>query len=151
VAYIFLRIGTDPTAWVLESTDPDTVAAQLSQATGPVVLPVLDPLQGDLVVSPSAAATISVTRPSPVHNWHPSHIALPLWPVLYLPSPTSPTQNSPGYPLDPNTDLAALRQRIIAAMTGRTVLSIQVADSRGGVVLLNGAALGFAVLAQVHG
>jgi len=151
VAYIFLRIGTDPTAWVLESTDPDTVAAQLSQATGPVVLPVLDPLQGDLVVSPSAAATISVARPFPVHNWHPSHIALPQWPVLYLPSPTSPTQNSPGYPLDPNTDLAALGQRIIAAMTGRTVLSIQVADSRGGVVLLNGATLGFAVLAQVHG
>ena len=151
MAYIFLRIGTDPTAWVLESTDPDTVAAQLSQATGPVVVPVLDPLQGDLVVSPSAAASISVARPPPVHDWHPSHIALPLWPVLYLPSPASPTQNSPGYPLDPNTDLAALRQRIIAAMTERTVLSIQVADSRGGVVLLNGAALGFAVLAQVHG
>jgi hypothetical protein len=151
VAYIFLRIGTDPTAWVLESTDPDTVAAQLSEATGPVVLPVLDPLRGDLVVSPLAAATISVARPFSVHNWHPSHIALPLWPVLYVPSPTGPTQNSPGYPLDPNTDLAALGQRIIAAMRGRTVLSIQVADSRGGVVLLNGAALGFAVLAQVHG
>ena len=151
MAYIFLRIGTDPTAWVLESTDPDTVAAQLSQATGPVVLPVIGPLQGDLVMSPSAAATISVQRPPSAHGWHPSHIALPQWPVLYLPSPTSPTQNSPGYPLDPNTDLAALQQRIIAAMTERTVLSIQVADSRGGVVLLNGAALGFAVLAQVHG
>ena len=110
MAYIFLRIGTDPTAWVLESTDPDTVAARLSQATGPVVLPVLDPLQGNLVVSPSAAATISVARPSPLHGWHPSHIALPRWPVLYLPSPTGPTQDSPGYPLEPNTDLAALEQ-----------------------------------------
>ena len=68
-----------------------------------------------------------------------------------MPSLTGPTQNSPGYPLDPNTDLAALGQRIIAAMRGRTILSVQVADSRGGVVLLNGAALGFAVLAQVHG
>jgi hypothetical protein len=151
VAYIFLHIGTDPTAWVLEGTDPDALAVQLSQATGPVVLPVLDPLQGDLVVSPSAAATISVAMPVPVHNWHPSHIALPRWPVLYLPSPTSPTQDSPGYALDPNTDLAALGQRIIAAMNGRTVLSIQVADGRGGVVLLNGATLGFAVLAQVQG
>lgn len=151
MAYIFLQIGTDPTAWVLESTDPDTVAAQLSQATGPVVLPVLDPLLGDLVVSPSAAATISVARPLPVLNWHPSHIVLPLSPVLYLPSPTGPTQNSPGYPLDPDTDLAALGQRVIAAMRGRTVLSIQVADNRDGVVLLNGAVLGFAVLAQVHG
>jgi hypothetical protein len=151
MAYIFLRIGIDPTPWVLESTGPDAVAAQLSQATGPVVLPVLDPLQGDLVVSPSAAATISVASPTPVHNWHPSHIALPRWPVLYLPSPTGPTKDSPGYPLDPNTDLAALEQHIIAAMSGRIVLSIQVADSRGGVVLLNGAALGFAVLAQVQG
>jgi hypothetical protein len=151
VAYIFLRIGTDPTAWVVENAEPDTVAAQLSQATGPVVLPVIGPLQGDLVVAPSAAATISVQRPSPVHGTHPSHIALTRWPVLYLPSSTSPTQDSPGYPLDPNTDLAALEQDIIAAMSGRTVLSIQVADIPGGVVLLNGAALGFAVLAQVHG
>ena len=151
MAYIFLRIGTDPTAWVLESTDPETVAAQLSQATGPVVLPVLGPLQGDLVVSSSAAASISVARPPPVHNWHPSHIALPRWPVLYLPSPTGPTHDAPGYPLDPSTDLAAQEQDIIAAMSGRTFLSIQIADIEGGVVLLNGAVLDFAVLAQVHG
>jgi hypothetical protein len=151
VAYIFLRIGTDPTAWVVENAEPDTVAAQLSQATGPVVLPVIGPLQGNLVVSPSAAATISVQRPSPTHSTHPSHIALAQWPVLYLPSPISPTQDSPGYPLDPSTDLAALEQQIIAAMSGRTFLSIQVGDIPGGVVLLNGAALGFAVLAQVHG
>jgi hypothetical protein len=151
VAYIFLHIGTDPTAWVLENADPDTVAAQLSQASGPVVLPVIGPLQGSLVVSPPAAATISVQGPSPTHNWHPSHIALPRWPVLYLPSPTSPTQDSPGYPLDPGTDLAALEQNVIAAMSGRTFLSIQVADVQGGVVLLNGAVLDFAVLAQVQG
>ena len=43
MAYITLRIGTDPTAWVLENTDPDTVAAQLSQATAPVVLSVAGP------------------------------------------------------------------------------------------------------------
>jgi hypothetical protein len=150
VAYIFLRIGTDPTAWILENAEPDTVGAQLSQATGPVVLPVVGPLQGDLVVSPSAAATISVQRPSPTHGLHPSHIALPRWPVLYLPSPTGPTPDSPGYPLAPGTDLAALEQDIVAAMSGRTVLSIQLADIPGGVVLLNGAALAFAVLARVH-
>ena len=51
MAYIYLRIGTDPTAWVLENAEPDTVAAQLSQATGPVVLAVAGPLQGNLVVS----------------------------------------------------------------------------------------------------
>ena len=150
MAYIFLRIGTDPTAWALENTEPNTVAAQLRQATGPVVLPVAGPLQGNLVVSPSAAATISVQRPSPGHGARPSHIALPRFPVLYLPSLTGPTKDSPGYPLAPGTDLAALEQEIIAAMTGRTLLSIQLADIPGGVVLLNGAALDFAVLAQVH-
>jgi hypothetical protein len=151
VAYIFLQIETDPTAWVLESADPDMVATQLSQATGPVVLPIVDPLPGNLVVSPSAAATISVTSPPDLHGYHPSHNASPRWPVLYLPSQTSPTQDSPGYPLEPDTDLAALEQHIIAAMSGRSVLSIQVADIQGGVVLLNGATLGFAVLAQVQG
>jgi hypothetical protein len=150
VAYIFLRFGTDPTAWVLEN-DLDTVAMQLGQATGPVVLPVVGPLHGQLVVSPPAAAAISVQRPPPVHGWHPSHLALPRWPVLYLPSPTGPTADSPGYPLDPDTDLAVLEQDIIGAMYGRTFLSIQVADIQGGVVVLNGAALDFAVLAQVHG
>jgi hypothetical protein len=150
VGYIFLQIGTDPTDWVLEGVDPDTVAAQLSQAAGPVVLPITDPLQGNLVVSPSAT-TISVARPSPLHGYHPSHIALPQWPVLYLPSPASPTQDSPGYPLEPNTDLAALERQIIAAMSEGTVLTIQVADLQGGVVLLNGATLGFAVLAQAQG
>lgn len=151
MAYTFVRIGTDPTAWVLENTDPNTVAAQLSQATGPVVLPVVSPLQGNLVVSPSAVATISVQSPPPAHNWRPSHIALPRSAVLYLPSLTSPTQDSPGYPLDPSTDLAAQEQDIIAAMSGGTLLSIQVSDIQGGVVLLNGAVLDFVVLAQVQG
>jgi hypothetical protein len=150
VAYIFLRIGTDPTAWALENTDPDTVAAQLSEATAPVVLPVAGPLEGNLVVSPSAAATISVQRPSPGHGAFPSHIALPRFPVLYLPSLTGPTKDSPGYPLAPGTDLTAQEQDIIAAMTGRTILSIHVADIEGGVVLLNGAVLDFAVLAQIQ-
>jgi hypothetical protein len=151
VAYIFLRIGTDPTAWVLENADPNTVAAQLSRATRPVVLPVVGPLQGNLVVSPSAAATISVQRPAPGRGMHPSHIALPRFPVLYLPSPTGPTQDSPGYPLPPGTDLAAQERDIIAAMSGRTSLSIRLADIPGGVVLLNGAALDFTVLAEVQG
>jgi len=36
-------------------------------------------------------------------------------------------------------------------MSGLTLLSVQLADILGGVVLLNGATLDFAVLAQVHG
>lgn len=150
MAYIYLQIGTDPTAWALENADLGTVATQLSQATGPVVLPVAGPLQGDLVVAPRAAATIAVQRPSPGHGAHPSHSLRPPGPVLYLPSLTGPTKDSPGYPLDPNTDLAARQQDIVAAMSGHTFLSIQLAEIQGGVVLLNGAALDFAVLASVQ-
>jgi diketogulonate reductase-like aldo/keto reductase len=44
-----------------------------------------------------------------------------------------------------------IEQDIIAAMSGGTFLSIPLADIPGGVVLLNGAALDFAVLAQIQG
>jgi len=46
--------------------------------------------------------------------------------------------------------IANAEQDIITAMSERTILSVQVAGIPGGVVLLNGAALDFAVLAEVH-
>ena len=150
MGYIFLQIGTDPTGWVLEDVEPDQVAAQLSQAESPVVLPVVGPLEGDLVVSPAVAATIAVRMPSAMHGAHPSHLALPRWPILYVPSLGGPTQDFPGYPLAEDTDLAALQRDIIAAMSEGTSLSLQIADIMGGVVLLNGAALEYAVLARVQ-
>ena len=149
MAYTFVQIGTDPTGWVLENADPGAVAAQLSQATEPVVLPVVDPLRGDLLVSPSAATAISVQGPPAAHGWHPSHIVLPGHPVLYLPSPAGPTNDLPGYPLDSSTDLAALTQDLLGAMAGQTYVSVRLAEIRGGVLLLNGATLDFAVLARV--
>ena len=75
---------------------------------------------------------------------------MPRLSVLYLPSSTGPTAHHPGYPLPLGTDLAALEQDIIAAMSGRTFLSIEITEIQGGVVLLNGAALAFAVLAPPH-
>ena len=151
MAYIFVRIGTDPTAWVLESTAPDTVAARLSQATGPVVLPIVDPLQGNLVVSPSAA---------PPSRW-PGR--LPSTACTRVTSLCHDGQSCTcrRRPAQPRTPRGTRWSRtptwlrwssdIIAAMSEGTVLSIRVADIQGGVVLLNGATLGFAVLAQVHG
>jgi hypothetical protein len=63
---------------------------------------------------------------------------------------TAATQESPGYALDPGTDLAALERDIVAAMTGGTRLTLQIsAPSGGGLLVLNGAVLAFAVLAQV--
>jgi hypothetical protein len=68
---------------------------------------------------------------------------------MYLPSVTGATQESPGHALDPGTDLAALEQNIVAAMTGGTHITVQISTlSSGGFLVLNGAALDFVVLAQ---
>jgi hypothetical protein len=145
-----LQIGTDPTVWVLQYADEDAVAWELSQATGPVVLPVVAPLQGRLVLSPQYAATVSLLRPPTVVGAHPTGVIGPTTPVVYLPSVTAATQEAPGHVLDHGTDLAALERDIIAAMTSGTRLTLQIsALSGGGLLVLNGAALAFAVLAGV--
>jgi hypothetical protein len=211
---LWLQIGTDPTPWVLEGTDYDSLAAELAGATGPVVLPVVSPLQGRLVLSVRNAGTFSLlgspsvggphpvgdpTRvggPHPVggspsggHGPHPVGHSLasgqPLTaggtpgaqttPVVYLPSVTAANPGSPVNVLDPGTDLAAVEQDIIDAMSRGAPLTLSVvqrdiidsadvidaidrgaeltpqisARSGRGVLVLNGAALAFAVLAQV--
>jgi hypothetical protein len=144
-----LQIGTDPTGWVLQDANEDAVAGELAQATGPVVFPVAAPLQGRLVLSPRCAATVSLRRPPSVGGAHPTGATGPTRPVMYLPSVTAATQESPGYALDPGTDLAALEQDIVAAMTGGTRISLQMSTlSGGGLLVLNGAVLDFVVLAQ---
>jgi hypothetical protein len=145
-----LKIGTDPTAWVLQDADENAVAGELSRATGPVVLPVAAPLQGRLVLNPRYAATVSLLRPPSVVGAHPTGATAPTRPVVYFPSVTPATQDSPGHALDPGTDLAALEQDIVTAMTGGTSLTLQVnALSGSGLLVLNGAVLAFVVLAQV--
>jgi hypothetical protein len=68
---LWLQIGTDPTPWVLEGTDYDSLAAELAQATGPVVLPVVSPLQGRLVLSLRNAGTFSLLGSPSVGGPHP--------------------------------------------------------------------------------
>ncbi len=205
---LWLQIGTDPTPWVLEGTDYDSLAAELAQATGPVVLPVVSPLQGRLVLSLRNAGTFSllgspsvggphpvgdptkVGGPHPVgdapsggHGPHPvghspasgnpptagDASSAQTTPVVYLPSVTAANPGSPVNVLDSGTDLAAVEQDIIDAMNRGTPLTLPVAGrdiidaiDRGtdltpqisarsgrGVLVLNGAALTFAVLAQL--
>jgi hypothetical protein len=81
------------------------------------------------------------TRPNGV--WNPE-------PVLYVPSPIGPDvhSNPPNfYTLPSAVDLAALEAEIIAAMTGGTFLPVKVT---GGVVVINGAAVPFALLCPPH-
>jgi hypothetical protein len=147
-----LQIGTDPTSWVLQDVDEDPLTQELSQATGPIVLPVAAPLQGRLVLSPQYAATVSLHRPPANVGAHPTGVIGPATPVVYLPSGTAATPESLGYALGPETDLAALEQNIIAAMTSGTRLALQISSvSGGGLLVLNGATLAFVVLAQAAG
>ncbi len=193
---LWLQIGTDPTPWVLADTDYDSLAAQLAGATGPVVLPVVSPLQGQLVLSPRAAGTLSLFRtpwvggphpvgdpptvggPHPVGDepsgGGPHPVGEPPAPggspAVYLPSVTAANPGSPVNVLDPGTDLTALEQKIVDAMNQGTSLTLEVvqrdivdatsvglspvalqvsASSGSGQLVLNGAALAFAVLAQV--
>jgi len=205
---LWLQIGTDPTPWVLEGTDYDSLAAELAQATGPVVLPVVSPLQGRLVLSLRNAGTFSLLgspsvggphpvgdptkvggphpvgdAPSPGHGPHPVGHSLAsgdasgaqTTPVVYLPSVTAANPGWPVNVLDLGTDLATVERDIIDAMNrgasltlpvlGRviidaadvtdaidsgTALTPQISASSGrGVLVLNGTALAFAVLAQI--
>ena len=198
---LWLQIGTDPTPWVLEGADYASLAAELAQATGPVVLPVVSPLHGRLVLSlrnaesfsllgaPSVGGPHPVGDPPKVGGPHPVGDApsprgphpvgdiprVQTSPVVYLPSVTAANPGSPVNVLDPGTDLAAVEKDIIDAMNRGTSLTLsvvardiidatdiidaidsgtdltpQISESSGhGVLVLNGAALAFAVLAQV--
>jgi hypothetical protein len=198
---LWLQIGTDPSPWVLEGTDYELLAAEVAQATGPVVLPVVSPLRGRLVLSlrnagtfcllgwPSVGGPHPVGDPPSVGGPHPVGSApsprgphpvgdVPLVqtrPVLYLPSVTAANPGLPVNVLDPGTDLAAVERGIIEAMNLGTPLTLSVVErdiidatevtdaidrgtdltpqisarSGGGLLVLNGAALTFAVLAHV--
>lgn len=136
--YKILRIESDPTMWVLR--DPID-AGQLTGLGEPLAIQVTRPLEGTLLLSLGAAAGVALLDPGPA-GWMPGHIMLPA-PVLYLPSPAGPTDTNHGYALPASADRAQLERDITAAMSGGTALPV---DLAGGVVVLNGAALPFAVL-----
>jgi hypothetical protein len=144
--YLNLRVGTDPTVWRLENVDYAAVAAELSQA-GPVVVDVAGPLPGRLVIAMARAGSASLFRPPVTVGTHPTDIAKPPPPLLYLPTVTGVTHTSPGYELARGTDLGALEQSITAAIRDGSLLPVEVsAGLSGGLVVLNGAALDFAML-----
>jgi hypothetical protein len=146
-----VRIGSDPTDWVVPDASYQSVATQLGQATGPVKLPVTAPLTGTLVLSHRAAGSVALLGPPggtvfETHDWNPGHEAAPSAPRVYLASSAGPGQGS-LYAVSSNVNSDAAVQEIVTAMTGNTVLTLQVYDSSGsGVLLINGAALPFAVV-----
>ena len=143
-----IRIEGDPTSWTLAGP---VDASQLAAAAEPMVLPVAEPLAGRLLLSPRAVGSVVVFQPAmdPHHGVVPNGVRLPEQ-CLYVPSTTGPDPHSnPAryYVLPAATDLAALETEIKAAMGGGTTVSIDfTGPDQPGVIVLNGAALSFAVL-----
>lgn len=138
-----LRIAGDPTPWAL---DIEPVSQPWSQGSDPVALKVIRPLDGTLVLSPRRSAVFTLAHPGPEGTWIPCRVRQ-VRPTLYFPSPTGFRVDSPGYALSRETDLSVLQQRIEAAMREGTILTIDVTtETGGGIAVLNGAELSFAVL-----
>jgi hypothetical protein len=145
VAPLELQIGTDPFFWVIKSMDYDTLAGQLAGAHSPVVVPVTSPLQGRLVLS-KAAGSVALGKPDAL-GWNPSDSPPPAFPVLYTPSGATPTAADPGFWLDTGTDVKALEQKIVAAMSKGGSLSVPFWQGMfRGQVVLHGATLPYAVV-----
>jgi hypothetical protein len=138
--YNTLRIDADPTSWELSG-----MVEQVRTSSAPVVLPVSHPLVGNLVLSPRSVGSAVFLEYLAIRGTRPNGILNPEQ-VLYVPSPIGLDLhgNPPNFYTLPNAvDLAALQADIIAAMTDLTFLTVNVT---GGVVVINGAAVPFAVL-----
>lgn len=146
---LIVRIGGDPTSWVLADATAASLAEQL--AAGPAALPVTAPLTGTLVVSNKAAGSVAFIEPPggrvwQTHDWNPGHGQAPSAPLVYLPSSAGPG-DAPMYAVSSNVDKATVVQDIVTAMTGGKMLTYQVYDASGtGVLVITGAGLPFAVV-----
>jgi hypothetical protein len=140
-----LRITGDPDQWVLGNETPaDTIQQDLINHHSPVTLDVIAPLKGRLVLSAQAAPSVAVLRP-PV-GWIPGGAILDSA-LLYVPLLTGPVPDDRGYTLPEATNLTALENEIVTAMTHGTTIAVQVSwGAWGGSLLLNGATLPFAVI-----
>jgi hypothetical protein len=138
-----LQIQGDPTKWGLRDDGPED-----HDWTIPVPLQIIAPVTGTLVLSPTRVGSLSLVPPLPGDGWMPAFTLIA--PHLYIPTPTGMTAGSPGYLLaPPDNNLATLQQNIINAMSGDgSSLTVHINVYGGGVVVLDGAQLPFAVLGQ---
>lgn len=94
----------------------------------------------------AAAAAVAAESISPLGT-HPSGGGSPTAAAVYLPSLTAATPSSPGHLLAAAIELSTTVGNIKAAMDNSTSVTLQLsADSGGGILVLNGAALAFVVV-----
>lgn len=141
----YLKIQGDPTSWYLGAAPP-----QDGWNDGPVAIPVNWPIVGTLILSPARVGSFALTPEIWGNGWvHGDPIEL-VSPHLYIPTTSGLTADWHGYPLAGQYYLPDLQQSILDAMTTGSTLPVNVDVLGSGVVVLNGAQLPFAVLAEVQ-
>jgi hypothetical protein len=147
-----LQVGTDPSVWTFDAANYDEVATALEHPA-PISIEVTAPMRGTLILNPRAAGTVVLSQPISPRGWNPSGGDVGTAPLLYVPSVSGPTRSNPGYLLAARYEMAVLQREIEAAMSGRTLLSLDLESGAQdkGVVVLNGAILPFAVLTRAVG
>ena len=143
-----LQIEGDPTSWGLATVGPEDPGWH----SDPVAIAIGAPVDGTLILAPARVGGFALTAAAAHNGWMPA--SLPSGSLyLYIPTTegiTPETAVGSGYILAPPHDnLHALRQSILTAMSGAgSTLALKVDVIGGGVVILNGAQLPFAVVAQ---
>jgi hypothetical protein len=138
-----LQIEGDPNLWglfMLQTRDPGW--------DRPVAIEIGAPVEGRLILSPACVGSFSLTYNDAENGWHPA--ALPAGSLfLYIPTATVLEDASCGYILAPQyNNLDALQESIMGAMRAPSTLALNVGTVGGGVVVLSGAQLPFAVIAE---
>lgn len=142
----FLKIQGDPTSWTLRTAPPQDPG----WSDAPVAIDIIAPVAGTLILSPARVGSFALTPEIWGNGWlHGPPVEL-VSPYLYVPTISGLTAASHGYPLAAQYDLPALQQSIMDAMTTGSTLPVNVDVFGGGVVILNGAQLPFAVLGEVQ-
>jgi hypothetical protein len=150
---LVMHIGSDPASWIVPDRDYEGLAAQLREATAPVVVQVVDPLAGQLVLSPRAAGSVVILQPPPggdwnPSDWNPSRGPRPSAPIVYLASPSGPGTGS-RYAVSADVDADTVVHNIKTAMSGEATrtLTLPVYGPAGtGLMVIDGATLPFAVV-----
>jgi hypothetical protein len=144
-----LQIGIDPSVWTFDPASYDEVATALEHPA-PITIQVTAPMNGTLIVNPRAAGTVVLNLPISPRGWNPSGGGIGTAPLLYVPSVSGPTLSNHGYVLSASYEMTLLERDIKAAMSGGTILSLQLEAGAPdkGVVVINGAILPFALLTR---
>lgn len=142
----YLKIQGDPTSWGLAAAAP-----QNGWSDTPVAIPIITPVAGTLILNPARVGSFALTLAIYANGWIHGDEPVPVPSHnLYIPTTSGLSTHSNGYPLGLQADLPTLQQSILDAMTTGSMLPVGVEADGIGMVILNGAQLPFAVIAEAQ-